>query len=315
MTDPHARSPATTPGEDATALTWRRGAIHAALFLFTVASVFVTATLRHGNAAKGWEFTVALMAILLAHEFGHYFAARYHRVPASLPYFIPFPIFGFLGTMGAVIGMPERIRSRNSLLDIGASGPLAGLVVALPVLWLGLTQSEVHVSEPPYIQEGQSLFYLFMKWVALGPIPSGQDVFLHPLAEAGWAGLLVTMINLVPFGQLDGGHIAYALFGERQNRFAVWVRRALLVPFAIDLIMNFGPMVLGEREWDLGSALGNSLFWLVWYVVLGLLARLAGRDHPPCEPGELTSGRRLVAWFSLGLFVVLFMPTPMATVP
>jgi membrane-associated protease RseP (regulator of RpoE activity) len=285
---------------------WRRVRVNVLLFVLTVASVYLM---------RGPVFCVALMAILLAHEFGHYFAARHHRVPASLPYFIPLPFVGLFGTMGAVIAMRGTIRSRNALLDIGASGPLAGMVVALPVLFYGVSLSPDIVSTGPHLQEGQSLLYLLVKRIVHGPFEPGHDILLHPLAEAGWAGLLVTMLNLLPFGQLDGGHIAYALFGEKQNRLAPWMRRALLPLFLYNMAVFAGPMWLGEVEPDLLSAFGNSLFWLLWYVVLGLLARLSGSDHPPCESGELSPKRRLVGWFSLGLFVALFMPTPMAQVP
>jgi len=287
-------------------LTWRGVRLNLLLFVLTVASVLVT---------QGWQFALPLMAILLAHEFGHYFAARYHRVPASLPYFIPLPIIGLLGTLGAVIAMPDRIRSRNALLDIGASGPLAGLAVALPVLFWGVAESPVRPPEHPYSQEGQSLVYLAVKWLVHGPIPGTHDVFLHPTAEAAWGGLLLTMINLLPFGQLDGGHIAYALFGERQNRFAIWIRRALIPLFLYNLAITVLPMLRGNEAPDYLLAVSNSIFWLVWYGFLGLLTRFSGPDHPPCEPGELTPARRVVAWVSLALFVGLFMPTPFAQFP
>jgi len=288
-------------------LTWRGVRLNVLLFVLTVASVLVT---------QGWMFALPLMAILLAHEFGHYFAARYHRVPASLPYFIPLPIIGLLGTLGAVIAMPDRIRSRNALLDIGASGPLAGLTVALPVLFWGVAASPVPPPPPGDVtaQEGQSLIYLAVKWLVHGPI-SEDAFFLHPTAFAGWAGLLLTMINLVPFGQLDGGHIAYALFGEKQNHYARWIRRALIPLFLYSLATNVVPMLSGDVPPDYVLAVSNSMFWLVWYVFLGVLTRFSGHDHPPCEPGELTPTRRVIAWFSLALFVGLFMPTPFAQNP
>jgi membrane-associated protease RseP (regulator of RpoE activity) len=262
--------------------------------------------------ASGWTFAVPLLAILVAHEFGHYFAALYHRVPASLPYFIPLPLLSPFGTMGAVIAMPGRIRSRNALLDIGAAGPLAGLVVAIPVIAWGLLQSPVGPLPKEYTQEGQSLFYLAMKRLVLGPIPDGSDVSLSPTAFAGWAGILVTMINLLPFGQLDGGHIAYALFGPIQNRLAVWFRRSLLVLFVYNLFVFLLPVLRKTSRLDVGEAVMNSSFWLVWYVFLWLLASLSGREHPPFEPGPLSPGRRAVAWLCLFVFVALFMPTPWA---
>ena len=195
----------------------------------------------------GLAFTVSLLAILLAHEFGHYLAGRYHKTHVTLPYFIPFPLSAF-GTMGAFIQLKEPPKNKRILLDIGIAGPIAGLIVAIPVLILGLSLSQVsHIPAnlPPGqgLQiEGNSLIYLFSKFVVFGqllpepssfnglspfqywvqyfftgkPIPlGGMDVMLHPVAWAGWAGLLVTALNLIPAGQLDGGHIIYVLLGKR----------------------------------------------------------------------------------------------------
>jgi membrane-associated protease RseP (regulator of RpoE activity) len=309
------------------------------LFLATVFSMFLTGTLYAGRFDQeaglvgalralptGWSFAVPLLAILLTHEFGHYFAARYHRVDASLPYFIPLPLLSPFGTMGAVIHMRGRIRSRNALLDIGAAGPLAGLVVAIPVLLVGLAGSPVRPMEGFGVHEGQSLLYLAMKRLVLGPIPDGHDVFLNPVAFAGWSGLFVTALNLIPVGQLDGGHIAYALFAARQNRYARWLHKGLLVMFVYNMVL-FALPVLRARPWsdfvaagvrgdawgDIGHAFSNSLFWLMWFGLLHLLMRVGGRDHPPTEPGELSPRRRLVASVSLLFFVLLFMPTPWAT--
>jgi membrane-associated protease RseP (regulator of RpoE activity) len=302
---------------DTEGLTWRGAALNLGLFVLTALSIFDTGAMAEEGPYRlisGWKFAVPLLAILLAHEFGHYFAARYHRVPASLPYFIPLPRFGLLGTLGAVIAMRGSIRSRNALLDIGASGPLAGLVVAIPVLVWGIAHSPVMPPDPRFsVQEGQSLLYAAIKWLVHGTIPAGHDVQLHPAAFAGWAGLFLTLINLLPFGQLDGGHIAYALFGEKQNRFAPWFRRALLPLFLLNLASFLIPALEQGDRLHIEVAIGNSLFWLLWYGVLGLLARLAGRDHPPVDPGPLSPWRRVVGWISLGLFVALFMPTPIAT--
>jgi membrane-associated protease RseP (regulator of RpoE activity) len=292
------------------------------LFLLTVVSVFWTGAAqdpqfqsfnpRHWPEIwRGWPFALPLLAILVAHESGHYIAARLHRVPASLPYFIPLPILSPFGTMGAIIGMSGRIRSRSALLDIGAAGPLAGMAVALPVLAFGLSKSSIAPNSEHYWQEGQSLLYMLMKRVFVGPIPEGADVQIHPTAFAGWVGLLITMINMLPWGQLDGGHIAYALFGERHHAIARWLRRALLGLFAYNLIKFLLPVVLARSP--LGYAIPNSLFWLVWYGFTGLIAKISGGgDHPPFEPGELGPGRRAIAWLCLILFVLLFMPTPQA---
>jgi membrane-associated protease RseP (regulator of RpoE activity) len=293
------------PEEGVIRLTWKNVRLNLVLFVLTVVSVFVT---------KDSRFAVPLLVILLAHEFGHYLAARYHGVPASLPYFIPLPFIGPFGTLGAVIAMPDRIRSKNALLDIGASGPIAGMVVALPVLFWGLAHSPVLPHGTHYDQEGQSLLYFAAKWLVHGTFPEGHDVLLHPVAEAGWAGLFLTMINLLPFGQLDGGHIAYALFGERQNRAAPWIRLALVPLFLYVLATNLAPALRSNESGATALAIGNSLFWLIWYALLGVLARFSGQGHPPCEPGALSPWRRAVAWLCLILFVLLFMPRPIERV-
>ncbi len=283
------------------------------LFLATLASVFFadanmelaadgtapTLSLAVRNIHRGWTFAVPLMAILLTHEFGHYFAAMIHRVPASLPYFIPLPGVGLFGTMGAVISMPERIRSRNALLDIGAAGPLAGIIVAIPVLIVGLSQSPVNEVTGHGLLEGQCLAYSLLKRAVLGPIPDGHDVFLTSTALAGWVGLLITMLNLIPVGQLDGGHIAYALFGESHEKYAGWLHKALLGVFAYNFAM-YRSAVPG-------------MVWVVWFGLLLLLKRFSGGVwHPPTDFGEkLSPGRRIVAIGCLVLFVLLFMPTPM----
>jgi membrane-associated protease RseP (regulator of RpoE activity) len=320
-------SPRSEPGEDRGALSDSSAlSTHLLLFAATVVCVFHAGALAATQGESGYlqtffepkilvrgaSFAVPLISILLTHEFGHFFAARFHRVPASLPYFIPLPV-GW-GTFGAVIAMRDRIRSRNALFDIGASGPLAGLAVALPVLAWGLAHSPVEpLLATGYEQEGQSLLYMLMKRVVCGPIPEGYDVTLHPTALAAWVGLLVTMINLVPFGQLDGGHIAFALFGERQHRYARWLRRGLLLLFAGNLLRFVIPVLLGRSQMGLFLAVMNSLFWLLWFFVLGVIARFSGGpDHPPVEPGALSPVRRVLSWACLALFVLLFMPTPMA---
>ncbi len=305
-------------------LRWK---LNLALFLATVVSVLFTGGIYavgfSGEApsgegvvgflsllARGWPFAAALLGILITHEFGHFFAARYHHVDASLPFFIPFPLVSPFGTMGAVIQMRGRIRSRNALLDIGASGPLAGLVVAIPVLMYGLSQSPVQPVSGEAIQEGQSLLYLLLKRIVLGPIQPGYDVFLSPVALAGWAGLFVTALNLLPVSQLDGGHVAYALLGPRHNRYALIIHRCLLLFFALNLAWFVLPVVQ-HRAWDdLGQAVGNSIFWLMWFLLIAVLFRFAGREHPPTEPGELSPRRRVVAVVTLALFILLFMPTP-----
>ena len=293
--------------------------LHFMLFGLTALSMQVTAMNGNvppkGHTLLGYSAyqAVSLIGILLVHELGHYIAARLHRVPASPPYFLPLPLVGLFGTLGAVITMNDRIRSRKALLDIGAAGPLAGMLVALPVLYVGLSLSEVTPrSTGHYIQEGQSILYWLMKRLVFGPIRADQDVQLHPMAFAGWGGLFLTMINLLPWGQLDGGHIAFALFGKAQYRFARWFRRGLLVAFAYNVSVFVVPALHHRSTQTLGEAAMNSAFWLIWYGITGGMARLSGEDHPPFEPGPLDLGRKVIAVGCLVLFVLLFLPTPVA---
>lgn len=297
----------------------------ALLFVATCLSVLWTGSLMTnewsppstlGELAGGWVYALPLMSILLCHEFGHYVAARIHGVPASLPHFLPLPVLSPFGTLGAVITMPERIRSRNALLDIGAAGPLAGMAVALPVLVYGLTLSPVEVQPSgAYWQEGQSLLYWLLKYLVKGSIPSGHDVIVHPTALAGWVGLFVTMINLIPWGQLDGGHIAFALLGPLQNRIARLVRWGVFGFFLYNLASFVGPVLLSQSPMPIGVAIENSLTWLVWFGLLSLLGRVMGNEHPPVEAGALSPARRGVAVLCLMLFILLFMPTPLASYP
>ncbi len=300
--------------------------LHAALFAATVVSVLFAGAV-YAQAVpplakpleilralpRGVSFAAPLLAILVTHELAHFFAARRHGVPASLPYVIPLPYLSPTGTMGAIISLPDRIRSRNALFDIGASGPLAGLVVALPIWWIGIATSNVEVLHGPYVQEGQSILYVALKYVIKGPIPAGSDLAMNPLAFAGWVGALVTMINLVPVGQLDGGHIAYALFGERHNRAAVWLHRALLLVVAYNVARFTIPIARSGNDAHVSSVVTNSLFWLVWFGLIALMRRLAGTNHPPTDDATLSNGRRVLGYACLVVFVLLFMTTPLAT--
>jgi len=263
------------------------------------------------EVAAGASYALPLMAILLAHEFGHFIAGKRHGVDISPPYFIPLP-FPPIGTMGAVIRMSGRIRSRDALLDIGAAGPLAGMAVALPVLAYGLAHSTVQpipAGGEGLLIEGHSLLYLALIH-GMHHIPDGSDIFLSPTAWAGWVGLLVTMINLVPFGQLDGGHVAYALWGERQNRVSkhmLWVLP--LVGVIVSVAYGLPYYLQGMRGEPLYTHLLSGVHWLVWAAVLLLMKRLAGSDHPPTDDATLSPKRRLIAGLTLALFGLLFMPS------
>lgn len=315
MSEPAERSPEQEPTG------CRNHWINLLLFLLTVVSTFYVG--RDWAAVPdelppswhaGWIFAVPLLSILLFHEFGHYIAARLHKVDASLPYFIPLPYV--FGTFGAIIRMRGRIRKRDALLDIGAAGPLAGMAVALPVLIYGIAVSEVKAQEPgSYLLEGHSLLYELLLYLVHGPIPEGHDIFLSPIALAGWVGMFVTMLNLLPIGQLDGGHVAYALFGPRQDRFSQWVLRLLPV-LGLVVCGYFGlkGYLAGLRGADLVAELIVGLNWIVWFVVLNVLHRLTSRRHPPVDPGSLSPVRKVIAVACLLLLVLIFMPVPLRSI-
>jgi membrane-associated protease RseP (regulator of RpoE activity) len=315
--------------EDEPRFNWRTNAL---LFALTVVSVFYVGQIWTADLgmtalerwASAWKFALPLLAILVTHELGHYVAARLHRVPASLPYFLPLPVLNPFGTLGAVIIMPKRIRSARALLDIGAAGPLAGLVMAIPIMLIGLALSSVGPRGAGggtlYIQEGQSLLYFLLKTAVHGYIPADQDVHLHPTALAAWVGLLVTFLNLIPYGQLDGGHVAYALLGKRQNRLAKLVP---LLPVTMALYngwIHLLPIALRASRDGIGSTTPEAWFaasgvtiWITLLILLWLLGRSTGGGHPPVDDERLSRSRKGVALFTLGMFVLLFMPSPWVT--
>jgi membrane-associated protease RseP (regulator of RpoE activity) len=289
-------------------LAWRA---NAGLFVATVGSVFATFFLTsvwNGDASRtavvgAAQFTSTLLAILLAHEFGHFVAARRHRVDASLPYFIPLPLLSPFGTMGAVIRMRSVIPTRRALLDIGAAGPLAGLALALPLYAWGAAHSRVMPFDGQGAELGDSLLLRLIDGYVAPPVPAGMALFLSPVANAGWAGLFVTMINLLPVGQLDGGHVAYALFGPRQNRLARWVHHSMLVFFFVS-VASFAARDVhaGFGLWRLGRHVGNSIFWLVWFEVLAILGSITSRAPARTNSDGLTVRVRVLA--TLGLVLV-----------
>lgn len=280
-----------------------RPAVNLVLFLLTCASTLVAGAFFSGSPTfdalarspgvgrffAGLPFAFTLLAILGVHEFGHYFTARRYGASVSLPYFIPAPppIFLF-GTLGAIIRMRSPVKDRNSLFDIAAAGPLAGLAVALPAIVLGLWWSTL-VPTPPggYIGFGQSLLMRFLVQLRFGSIPSDMVVYTHPMADAAWAGFLVTALNLFPVGQLDGGRIAYALFGRRHRM--------------------VGAITLGLLT--LMGLLTGSLNWFVW---AGLIFFLVGVHHtPPLDDlTPLSPRRRVVGFVCLVLLVLLVPPVP-----
>ncbi|HEY2366536.1 MAG TPA: site-2 protease family protein [Polyangiaceae bacterium] len=263
---------------------WR---LNVVLFALTVLSVFssqlfgVEHPFARETLMNGAQFAGGLLAILLAHEFGHFIAARLHKVDASLPFFIPIPYLSPFGTMGAIIQMKSRIPTRRALLDIGASGPLAGLAVAIPLYAWGVAHSKIIPLESGGVELGTSLLTKLLDHVCAPPVPAGQDILLHPVAFAAWGGMFVTMINLLPVSQMDGGHVAYALFGPRQDTFARHVHRAVLAFFFVSLgSYVFRDVRAGFGLARFGHHVQNAMIWLLWFEVLAILGTLASRGNP-----------------------------------
>ncbi|MCP9463885.1 MAG: site-2 protease family protein [Nitrospira sp.] len=237
------------------------------------------------NLWQGLPFAGALLFILVTHELGHYLLSRIHRVPASLPLFLPGPPH-FIGTFGAVIRIRGPIMNRLALFDIGVAGPLAGFLVAVAALIVGLNLSTVVEGKAGFgLKLGEPLLLKFLAWLVIGPIPADSDVVLHPIGFAAWFGLFVTSLNLLPIGQLDGGHVAYALWGRRQRTMAL-----LFLP------VLFG---LGMFGWP---------GWFLWAFMAGLW----GIGHPPVMDPDTPLGprRTLVGWIALAVFVLTFAPVP-----
>lgn len=310
-------------GQTAAARRQPRYLLHVGLFLATFLTTTAAGALYvHGQnirpIADGLPYSIPLLMILVCHEFGHYFVARAHGVEASLPFFIPLPPGFGLGTMGAVIGMRNVTSDRRKLIDIGAAGPLCGLGIAIPIILYGLSLSKVGPAIPHSVQEGNSLLYALLKFIAKGAWLPGhnRDVFMHPTAWAGWAGLLVTMINLLPIGQLDGGHIATAYFGNDYRRVARGLHR-LLPLTALGAFVWVYLTVRREAgaRWDWGEgaaiAFGGALPWMVWYLIVSFVGRLAGSaDHPLVDEQPLPRSRRVLFWVVVVAFVAIFMPVP-----
>jgi membrane-associated protease RseP (regulator of RpoE activity) len=289
--------------------------VNVVLFVITVLSVLFTGAVSLNTEAEalselllfglthlhlGLPAALALLMPLLAHELGHYLTARHFGLAATLPYFIPLPFpISPLGTMGAVIRMKGPMPNRKTLLAVGAAGPLAGFVIAVPILILGLAlspvtdfdpQTGVGIPEDGVLLEGNSLLYGGVKMLMFGQwLPGGgKDVFLHPIAFSAWAALLVTAINLIPAGQLDGGHIAYALLGDNARR----LTQAMLV---LTLIMGF--------------------LWQGWWLWSVLIWFFGQRHASPLEDiTPLTTRQRLLAVILLIIFVLTFIPVPLQVI-
>ena len=295
--------------------------INAVLFALTVVSTLFVGSLygdnnltletpwdllRPSNLITGLPFAATLLGILAAHEFGHYFVARYHQVAVTLPYFIPMPLS--FGTLGAFIQMKEPVPDRRKLFDIGVAGPLAGLAVALPLLFIGLATSPVFVPQPApgAMVEGNSILYWVAKWLVYGktlPNPlTGEDVMMNQVLYAAWIGLLVTALNLLPVGQLDGGHTVFALFGKH----ARIVNRATVGLLLLFAVASLEPV---QRFLPMAGAVGFN-GWFIW---LFLIVFLIGIEHPPAldDVTQLDRRRRWLGYLVIAIFILTFVPVPM----
>jgi membrane-associated protease RseP (regulator of RpoE activity) len=264
--------------------------------------------------ANGPYFAATLMGILACHEAGHYVVGRLHHEDVSLPYFIPLPPWISIGTMGAVIGMKKPISDRRILFDVGAAGPIAGLIVAIPLLVIGLQLSPIIPLEPGTSIEGPSILYAVIKFAVFGRwLPGdGLDVELHPMALGAWVGLLVTALNLMPIGQLDGGHIARAALGNRHEAWSARLNVALpVIGLAVGGVMYATARSAGK---DLADAIlyakDGVIPWLIWTFLLGLMRQRAGEYHPPVAETPLDPRRRWAAFLMLVIFVLIVTPVP-----
>jgi membrane-associated protease RseP (regulator of RpoE activity) len=307
-------------------------AIHIGLFVIT----FITSTIAGVNwiiasegpfeILVGLPYSISILLIITFHEFGHYFAAVYHKVKATLPFYIPFPPIPYMinfGTMGAVIRTKTRIHSKKAMFDIGVAGPIGGFVVTIAILVYGFLNVpgieyllKIHPDyfEPTYGKEGyalvfgDSLLFSFLKEIFMKPgqfFPPMSEIYHYPFLCAGWFGLFITSMNMIPVGQLDGGHIAFAMFGE-QIHYKISVTLALLM-------FSFGIIGAADAFFELNFGIGW-IGWLVWSLVLYFVIRL---KHPPVlDATQLDSRRMLVGYFSFFIFLISFSPMPiMLTLP
>jgi membrane-associated protease RseP (regulator of RpoE activity) len=238
---------------------------------------------------RGLWYSGTILAILGCHELGHYFACRYYDVDASLPYFLPIPV-SITGTLGAFIRIREPIPTKRMLFDIGIAGPIAGFLVAVPALFAGVAMS--HVVRLPVgfsgLELGEPLLFQFAERLIFGAIPAGYSLNLHPMAFAAWFGLLATALNLFPIGQLDGGHISYAVLGRRSSH-------VTLITLAIAIALSY-----------------FAVSWRVWTVLMVVMLFAFGRHHPATfdEHVPLDRTRLWLALFALVMFIVCFTPAP-----
>ena len=281
--------------------------LHVALLLLTLASTVLAGTdaylgfvndfirpsklpaISVGLFVHGLWYAATILTILGCHELGHYLACRYYDVDASLPFFLPFPV-AITGTLGAFIKIREQIPFKRMLFDIGIAGPIAGFLVAVPALFMGVAMSHLVALPTEFTgyELGEPLLFKLASRLLWGPTPEGYSLNLHPVAFAAWFGLLATALNLFPIGQLDGGHISYAVLGRRSSQ-------VTLVMIAVAVGLSY-----------------FALSWRVWTVLMIAMLVTFGRHHPPVidEEVPLDRARRILALVALGMFILCFTPAP-----
>jgi membrane-associated protease RseP (regulator of RpoE activity) len=237
----------------------------------------------------GLWYSLTILVILGCHEFGHYYFCRRYNVDASLPYFIPFPL-AFTGTLGAVIRIREPFPTRTVLFDIGVAGPIAGFLVLVPALFIGMSMSQVlpEPTGPGFVNMGEPVLFKLAAWLTFGTLPPGMTINMHPMVLAAWFGMLATALNLLPFGQLDGGHITYATLGR-------WSTPLSLATVGSAIVMTY-----------------NSTSWAFMTLMMLIMLFLLGPRHPRViyEHEPLGRGRSLIAVFALAMFILCFTPVP-----
>lgn len=303
--------------------------LHIGLFILTfITTTFAGADWVSGKTGpyelsylwNGLPYSLSILFIISCHEFGHYFAAKYHNVKATLPFYIPFPaIAGFLnfGTMGAVIKTKSPIRTNKAMFDIGVAGPIAGFVATLIILITGFSNvqgveyilnihpdyySEKFINSPDQLSFGNTILFLALKYLFIQPsefFPPMSEVYHYPFLCVGWFGMFVTALNMIPVGQLDGGHIGYTMFGQKKHN------AIASISFIILIILG----MLGAFELALKIDLGIGwIGWLIWAMILYFFIKI---QHPPIhDETELNTGRKILGYFSYFILIISFSPSP-----
>lgn len=295
--------------------------VHIILFLITIATTFLAGFFQNGDISGGVSFSAALLFILGAHEMGHYALGRKYGVDITAPYFIPAPpLLSPIGTFGAFIKIRSPISTKRALFDIGIAGPLVGIIAAIPVIIIGVKLSTIiQTTGGDEIRSGLNLgtplIFSFLSDTVLGEVPDGYDLLLHPVAFAGWIGLFITALNLIPSGQLDGGHIMYSLFSQK------WYRRTSFFMIFALLILGVGTRPIIDfiqsvwKEIPFGSYRDMIVFegWPGWFLWAGILSVMKPK-HPPTMDDEthLDGKRKFLGFVALLVFIGCFTPVPIS---